>query len=148
MKEAEQLYRKIARVNGKELPEEGLEIDTRTDDKTRLGDIRDLFKTKSLTRTTLISWFCWWVIKGHRHMTSIFFFFYHKEHRCSHNSSPDYTVWSLSIRLFESKVGRGRKIGGEENGRKVFLHFSPPPHSPLPLGRPGFYMLVFQKHFV
>ena len=59
MKEAEQLYRKIARVNGKELPEEGLEIDTRTDDKTRLGDIRDLFKTRSLTRTTLISWFCW-----------------------------------------------------------------------------------------
>ncbi|KAL9979756.1 hypothetical protein ACROYT_G017465 [Oculina patagonica] len=61
MKEAENLYRKIARVNGKELPEETLEIDTHTDAKTRLGDIRDLFKTRSLIRTTLISWFCWFV---------------------------------------------------------------------------------------
>ena len=59
MVEAEELYRKIARVNGKELPVEGLDIDTRNDVKTRLGDFRDLFKTKSLTKTTLISCFCW-----------------------------------------------------------------------------------------
>ena len=58
MKEAEKLYRKIARVNGKELPEEELEIDTVIDAK-RLGDFRDLFKTKVLTKTTLISCFCW-----------------------------------------------------------------------------------------
>ncbi|KAJ7372894.1 hypothetical protein OS493_016823 [Desmophyllum pertusum] len=61
MDEAEKLYRKIARVNGKELPEEALKIDTGNDAKTRLGDFRDLFKTKSLTRTTLISCFCWFV---------------------------------------------------------------------------------------
>lgn len=59
MVEAEKLYRKIARINGKELPEEGLEIDTGNDAKQRLGDFRDLFKTKSLTKTTLISCFCW-----------------------------------------------------------------------------------------
>lgn len=59
MVEAEKLYRKIARINGKELPEEGLEIDTGNDVKQRLGDFRDLFKTKSLTKTTLISCFCW-----------------------------------------------------------------------------------------
>lgn len=59
MVEAEKLYRKIARVNGKELPVEGLDIDTRNDAETRLGDFRDLFKTKSLTKTTLISCFCW-----------------------------------------------------------------------------------------
>lgn len=61
MVEAEKLYRKIARINGKELPEEGLEIDTGNDTKQRLGDFRDLFKTKSLTKTTLISCFCWFV---------------------------------------------------------------------------------------
>jgi len=61
MVEAEKLYRKIARINGKELPEEGLEIDTGNDAKQRLGDFRDLFKTKSLTKTTLISCFCWFV---------------------------------------------------------------------------------------
>ncbi|KAJ7355088.1 hypothetical protein OS493_027877 [Desmophyllum pertusum] len=61
MDEAEKLYRKIARVNGKELPEEALKIDTGNDAKTRLGDFRDLFKTKSLTKTTLISCFCWFV---------------------------------------------------------------------------------------
>ena len=57
--EADKLYRRIARMNGKTLPAEGLEIDTVTDTQTRLGDFRDLFKTRSLTKTTLISWFCW-----------------------------------------------------------------------------------------
>ena len=55
MVEAEKLYRKIARINGKELPEEGLEIDTGNDTKQRFGDFRDLFKTKYLTKTTLSS---------------------------------------------------------------------------------------------
>ena len=59
MEEAEKLYRRIARMNGKTLPAEGLEIDTATDAQTRLGDFRDLFKTRHLTKTTLISWFCW-----------------------------------------------------------------------------------------
>ena len=59
MVEAEKLYRKIARINGKELPVEGLEIETGNDTKQRLGDFRDLFKTKYLTKTTLISCFCW-----------------------------------------------------------------------------------------
>jgi len=61
MEDAEKLYKKIARVNRKELPKEGLEIDTGTDDNTRLGDIRDLFKSRSLAKTTLISWVCWFV---------------------------------------------------------------------------------------
>lgn len=61
MEEAEKLYRKIARINRKQLPMEGLEIDTGTDKETRLGDVRDLFKTRSLAKTTLISWFCWFV---------------------------------------------------------------------------------------
>ena len=59
MEEAEKLYGRIARMNGKTLPVEGLEIDTATDTQTRLGDFRDLFKTRRLTKTTLISWFCW-----------------------------------------------------------------------------------------
>lgn len=59
MEEAEKLYTKIARINRKELPEEGLKIDTGADITTRLGDVRDLFKTRSLTKTTLISWVCW-----------------------------------------------------------------------------------------
>lgn len=61
MAEAEKLYRRIARMNGKTLPAEGLEIDRVTDTQTRLGDFRDLFKTRHLTKTTLISWFCWFV---------------------------------------------------------------------------------------
>ena len=59
MEEAEKLYRRIARMNGKTLPGESLEIDTATDKQTRLGDFRDLFKTRHLTKTTLISWVCW-----------------------------------------------------------------------------------------
>ena len=64
MVEAEKLYRKISRINGKELLEEGLEIDTGNDAKQRLGYFRDLFKTKSLTNTTLISCCCMWVSKA------------------------------------------------------------------------------------
>ena len=46
MEEAEQLYRKIARINGKELPEKSLEIDPIEVTQTRLGNSRDLFKTR------------------------------------------------------------------------------------------------------
>ena len=59
MEEAEKLYRKIARVNGKELPEERLEIETKTGNETRLGDIRDLFRTRYLRATTVVTCFSW-----------------------------------------------------------------------------------------
>ncbi|XP_015765264.1 PREDICTED: solute carrier family 22 member 15-like isoform X1 [Acropora digitifera] len=61
MEEAEKLYRKIARINGKELPETSLEIDSIEVTQTRLGNFRDLFKTRTLAKTTLISWLCWFV---------------------------------------------------------------------------------------
>jgi len=59
MEEAEELYRKISRINGQELPEKSLEIDSIEVTQTRLGNFRDLFKTRTLAKTTLISWLCW-----------------------------------------------------------------------------------------
>ncbi|KAL9979760.1 hypothetical protein ACROYT_G017470 [Oculina patagonica] len=54
---AEEVLQKVAKFNKKPIPQEPL----RNYEKQRLGDLRDLFKTRDMTKTTLISWYCWFV---------------------------------------------------------------------------------------
>ena len=59
MKEAQEVLRRIARVNRKEEPEEPLQVLNSEDNKQRLGDFRDLFATRKLTHYILLSWYTW-----------------------------------------------------------------------------------------
>lgn len=52
---AEQILYKVAKFNKKPIPQEPLQ----DCEKQRLGDLRDLFKTRAMTHKTLISWYCW-----------------------------------------------------------------------------------------
>ncbi|PFX15269.1 organic cation transporter protein-like isoform X1 [Stylophora pistillata] len=54
---AEQVLYKVAKFNKKPIPQEPLQ----DCEKQRLGDLRDLFKTRAMTHKTLISWYCWFV---------------------------------------------------------------------------------------
>ncbi|RMX49474.1 hypothetical protein pdam_00017632 [Pocillopora damicornis] len=54
---AEQILYKVAKFNKKPIPQEPLQ----DCEKQRLGDLRDLFKTRAMTHKTLISWYCWFV---------------------------------------------------------------------------------------
>lgn len=56
--EALEQIRKVAKFNGKEMPEEVLSLKDGVAAK-RLGDIRDLFSSIKMTSRTLISWFAW-----------------------------------------------------------------------------------------
>ncbi|KAK3740890.1 hypothetical protein QZH41_013408 [Actinostola sp. cb2023] len=58
--EAEQVLRHIAKVNKKEYPTEPLHDPTQ-DGEQKLGDIRDLFRTKKMIHRTLVSWYSWFV---------------------------------------------------------------------------------------
>lgn len=54
---AEKVLQKVAKFNKKPIPQESLQ----NYEKQRLGDLRDLFKSRSMTRRTLVSWYCWFV---------------------------------------------------------------------------------------
>ncbi|XP_020605192.1 organic cation transporter protein-like [Orbicella faveolata] len=54
---AEKVLQKVAKFNKKPIPQESLQ----NYEKQRLGDLRDLFKSRSMTHRTLVSWYCWFV---------------------------------------------------------------------------------------
>ena len=56
--EARAILSKIARLNGKEMPEEELVLPN-DEKKERLGDFRDLFVTARMAHITLGSWLIW-----------------------------------------------------------------------------------------
>ena len=56
IEEAKAIFRKMAKVNKSTIPDEELQV---PDDSDRLGDARDLFRTRKMTQTTLLSWYCW-----------------------------------------------------------------------------------------
>ena len=56
--EALKICKNVARVNGKEISEEELHLEDFKVDQ-RLGDIPDLFRSRSLAKNTLIMWYCW-----------------------------------------------------------------------------------------
>ena len=49
---------KVARVNGKKMPEAAIKLPN-DETKERLGDIRDLFSSVKMTHKTLGSWLMW-----------------------------------------------------------------------------------------
>ncbi|KAK3754490.1 hypothetical protein QZH41_019886, partial [Actinostola sp. cb2023] len=59
--EAKKILRNVVRVNKKNISEEDMTSLEKTSDENtgRLGDVRDLFATRSLALRTLISWYCW-----------------------------------------------------------------------------------------
>ena len=56
VEEAKAIFRKMAKVNKRIMPDEELQV---PDDSDRLGDARDLFRTRKMGQTTLLSWYCW-----------------------------------------------------------------------------------------
>ena len=52
---AEKVLHQVAKFNKKPIPQESLQ----DYEKQRLGDLRDLFKSPSMTHRTLVSWYCW-----------------------------------------------------------------------------------------
>ena len=58
--EAEKVLKKVAKVNKKEMPDEGLGLpeDQRCGQRREAG-FMDLFGTRSMTKKTLISWISW-----------------------------------------------------------------------------------------
>ncbi|KAL9979757.1 hypothetical protein ACROYT_G017467 [Oculina patagonica] len=58
VEEAKEIFRKMARVNKRSMPDEDLQVPQNDD---RLGDVRDLFATRKMAKTTLLSWYCWFV---------------------------------------------------------------------------------------
>ena len=56
--EARDVLRKVARLNGKTMPDEALLLPN--DEKVeRLGDLRDLFISATMTHKTFASWLMW-----------------------------------------------------------------------------------------
>ena len=56
--EAREVLRKVARLNGKDMPDEALLLPN--DEKVeRLGDLRDLFISMKMTHKTFASWLMW-----------------------------------------------------------------------------------------
>lgn len=56
IEEAKEIFRKMAKVNKRTMPDEELQV---PEDNDRLGDARDLFGTRKMVQTTLLSWYCW-----------------------------------------------------------------------------------------
>ncbi|XP_078344443.1 solute carrier family 22 member 15-like [Oculina patagonica] len=56
--DAREALSKVARVNGKEMPDAELKL-PKDETKERLGDIRDLFSSAKMTHKTLASWLMW-----------------------------------------------------------------------------------------
>lgn len=58
MSEARGVLGKVAKVNGKEMPNDALQLPN--DEKVeRLGDFRDLFISAKMVHKTLASWLMW-----------------------------------------------------------------------------------------
>ncbi|KAJ7383539.1 hypothetical protein OS493_027202 [Desmophyllum pertusum] len=55
--EADVVLKRIAEVNGKEMPNDQL----CQPEKQRMGDLRDLFTSKKMAHKTLLSWYIWFV---------------------------------------------------------------------------------------
>ena len=55
--EAKRRLAKVAKINGKEMPDEPLALPK----QEKLGDFRDLFSSPNMIHRTLGSWFIWWV---------------------------------------------------------------------------------------
>jgi len=53
--EARTIFSNVARLNGKEMPEEALELPK----EEKLGDLRDLFSSRKMAHKTLGSWLMW-----------------------------------------------------------------------------------------
>jgi len=58
LEEAKAIFKKMAKVNKRIMPDEELDV---PHDSDRLGDVRDLFRTRKMVQTTLLSWYCWFV---------------------------------------------------------------------------------------
>ncbi len=56
--EARKILSNVARLNGKEMPDEKFDL-TSDEQNERLGDFRDLFKTRRMIHKTLGSWVMW-----------------------------------------------------------------------------------------
>lgn len=55
--EAEVIFKRIAQVNGKEMPKEPIQLEP--EEKIRMGDLRDLFSSKKMAHKALLSWYLW-----------------------------------------------------------------------------------------
>lgn len=62
MTEAREILSNVAKLNGKEMPEEEFYLAS-DEQNERLGDFRDLFKSPRLIHKTLGSWLMWYVHK-------------------------------------------------------------------------------------
>jgi len=58
MTEARESLSKVARVNGKKMPDAALKLPN-DEKKERLGDFRDLFSSAKMAHKTLASWLMW-----------------------------------------------------------------------------------------
>lgn len=57
LEEAEVIFKRIAEVNGKEMPKEPIHQEP----DVRMGDLRDLFSSKKMAHKALLSSYVWWV---------------------------------------------------------------------------------------
>ena len=55
MEEAEVIFKRIAEVNGKDMPKEPIQQEP----EVRMGDLRDLFSSKKMAHKALLSWYIW-----------------------------------------------------------------------------------------
>jgi len=60
LEEAEAVLKRIAEVNGKEMPKQPIHCEPE-ENKVRMGDLRDLFSSWKMAHKTLLSWYAWFV---------------------------------------------------------------------------------------
>jgi len=65
IKETEKVLRHIAHVNKKDYPSDPLHDPTQ-DGEQKMGDIRDLFRSKKMVHRTLVSWYTWLVHENNK----------------------------------------------------------------------------------
>lgn len=107
-KQAENILHKVAKFNKKPIPHEKLQ----DCEKQRLGDLRDLFKSKSIAHKTLVSWFCWWVIKFSIYFNSYTCFCIDKFRLSTQNKNARVTLvlnWALNERAFSFRKNQFKK---------------------------------------
>ena len=57
--EAEKLLKQVAKVNKKKIPDEGLVLPADQKSVQREAGFMDLFRTRAMTKKTVISWISW-----------------------------------------------------------------------------------------